>query len=182
MGVRRFKALPVLLPLVDFHPGAQRECAQLLLAHDVLLQGHKESGSVHIDAVDANLAAHELHQLFDDAKAQSGALNVPVLLLVHAPESIENIGDVLFLHPLSRVLHGIPDPHPVHTHPLTAHGQGHGALFRIFHRIVQQIDQHLLDAHLVSAEHAGYGGIHLQLELQPLFPGLDPDHVHDLGE
>ena len=182
MGTRRLEAVPVLLPLVHLHAGSQGECPQLPLAYDVLLQCDQERGSVHVDAVDADLASHQLHKLLDYAQPQPGALDVPVLLLVHTLECIEYIGDVLLLHPLARVLHGVPDPHPVHAHPLAAHGKGDGAFLRIFHRVVQQIDQHLLDAHLIAAEHAGHGRIHLQPEFQPLFPGLDPFHVHDLRE
>ena len=106
--------------------------------------------------------------------------NVLTRQLTEGLKGVEDIRNVFLFHPLPGVLHGIPDAHPVQRHPLTADGQGDGTFLGIFHRIVQQIDQHLLDAHLIAAEHAGHGRIHMQLEFQPLFLCLDPDHVHDI--
>ena len=40
----------------------------------------------------------------------------------------------------------------------------------------------MLDAHLVPAEHAGDGRVDVELELQPLLLGLNPDHVDNLGK
>ena len=182
MGVRRLKALLVGLPLVDPGPGGQGKRAQLLFVHDVLLQHDNEGGALGVDAVHADLAAHQLHQLLDDAQPQAGALDVAVLLLIYPPESVEDIGDVLLLHPLPRVLHRIPDPHPVYRPALTPDGEGDGALTGVLDRVAQQVDEDLLDAHLVPAEHAGDGGVHVELELQALLLGLDPYHVDDLRE
>ena len=115
----------------------------------------------------------------DNAQPQSGALNVAVLFLVHPLESVKNIGDVLLLYPQSGVLHGIPDPHPVDRLALTPDSEGDRALAGVFHRVVQQINQNLLDAHLVSAEHTGNGRIDLKFKLKALLLGLDPHHIDD---
>ena len=67
------------------------------------------------------------------------------------------------------------DPDPVDIQPLAPDGEGHGALAGVLDRVVEQVDEDLLDAHLVAAEHTGDGGVHMELEFQPLFLGLDPD-------
>ena len=180
VGVRRLEALPVGLPLVGPGAGGQREGPQGLFVDDVLVQGHDELRALGVDAVDADLAAHQLHQLVNDAQSQPGPLDIAVLLLVHPPEGVEDIGDILLLHPHAGVLHGVPDPHLVDRLALTPDGEGDRALAGVLHRIVEQVDQNLLDAHLVPAEHAGDGRVHLELELQPLLLGLDPDHVDNL--
>ena len=182
VGVRRLEALAVGLPVAGPGPGGQGEGPKGLLVDDVLVQRDDEGGPLGIDAVHADLAAHQLHQLVDDAQAKAGALDVAVLLLVHPAEGVEDVGDVLLLHPHAGVLHGVPDPHPVDPLALAADGEGDRALAGILDRVVQQVDQDLLDAHLVPAEHTGNGGVHVELELQALLLGLDPDHVDDLGE
>ena len=179
MRIRRLKAPSVHFAFPHARPGGQRKRSQLPLVHDVLIQNDHKLGALGIDAVYADLAAHQLHQLLNDAESQSRSLNITVFLLVHPPERVENIGNILLLHALAGILHRIPDPHAVDPLPLTPDGQGNGAFAGILHRVVQQIDQNLLDAHLVSAEHAGNGGIHMELKFQALFLGLDPNHVDD---
>ena len=105
-----------------------------------------------------------------------------VFLFIHPLERVKNIRNILLLDPLSCIFHRIPDFHPVHPQPFTANGKGDGTLFRIFHRIIQQINQHLFNTHLIAAEHAGHGRIHMQPKFQSLFPGLYPNHVHNLGK
>ena len=182
VGVRRLEALPVLLPLTNPGTGGQGEGPQLLFIHNILLQGDDEGRALGIDAVYADLTAHQLHQLLDDAQPQAGALDETVFVLLHPPEGIEDIGNVLLPHALPGVLYGVPDAYPVDGPAFAANGQGDGALAGILHGVIQQVDENLLDPHLVSAEHAGNGRVHVQLELQALFLGLDPDHIDDLGE
>ncbi len=61
-------------------------------------------------------------------------------------------------------------------------GQGDGALRRVFDGVVQQIDQDLLDAHLIPVQLGGDALLHVDMEVQSLFPGPHPDHVHDVGQ
>ena len=140
VSVGGLEALPIGSAIVDLGPGSQSEGPQLLFVHNVLLQSDDELGALGIDAVDADLAAHQIHQLLDDAQPQAGALNVAVFLLVHPAEGIEQIGDVLLLHALAGVLHRVPDHHPVEPLALTADGEGDRALAGVFHRVVQKVD------------------------------------------
>ena len=180
MGVRRLKALAVGLSAAASGAGGQRKRPQLLFIDDVLVQRDDKFGTLGVDAVDADLAAHQLHQLLDNAQPQAGSLDQAVPLLVHSLEGVENIGNVFLSHALPRILHRVPHPHPVDRLALAPDGECDRALAGILHRVIQQVNQNLLDPHLVSAEHTGNGGIHMELELQPLFPCLDPDHIDDL--
>ena len=180
MRVRGLKALLIGVPLVDAGTGREGKGPQRPFVHNVLLQHDDELGAFGVDAVYADLAAHQIHKLLHDAQAQAGPLDVAVFFFIHPPERVEDIGDVLFLHPHAGVLHGVPDPHAVEPLTLTAHRKAHRALAGVFDRVAQQIDQNLLDAHLVAAEHTGDGGVHMELEFQALFLGLDPDHIDDL--
>ena len=179
MGVRRLEALPVRLPLTRPRPGGQGKRPQFLFVHNVLIQHNDKLRPLGIDAVHADLSAHQLHQLLDDAQPQSRSLNITVPLLIHPAKRVKNVGNILFFYPLSSVLHRVPDAHPVELQALTPDGEGDGALAGILHRVIQQVDQHLLDTHLVSTEHAGDRGVHMELEFQALFPGLNPYHIDD---
>ena len=120
VGVRGLEALLIRPLVVELRPGGQGKGPKLLCVHNILFQRDDEFGALRVDAVDADLAAHQLHQLLDDAQTQAGPLDMAVLFLVHPPEGVEQIGDVLLFHPLAGVLHRVPHQHPVHPLALTA--------------------------------------------------------------
>ncbi len=103
-----------------------------------------------------------------------------VLLLIHPSKCVKDVGNVLLLHTLPRILHGIPDAHPVNIQAFASYRQSNDSFTCIFHGIIKQIDQNLLDPHLVAAEHTGDGRIYMKLEFQSLLPRLDPYHIDDL--
>ncbi len=168
MCVRRLKALLILLPVVDFRPGSQRKRSKAAVVNNILLQHDSKFRPLHIDTINADLASHQLHKLLDNAKPQPGAFDMAVLFFIHPPERIKDIRYILLFHSLPRIFHRIPDPDSVERKPLTPDREGDGTLARIFHRIVEEVDQNLLNAYFIAAEHARDRRVYHKLKLQPL--------------
>ena len=179
MCLRCLKTLLILCSFAGSCTGIQSKGAKFLILHNVLFQSNKEGGTFGIDAVDADLSSHQFHQLMNNTQPQSGAFNMPVFFLVYPFESVENIRDIFFFHTLAGVFYRIPDTYPVQALSFAADGECDGAFACVFDRIIQQIDQNLLNAYFIAAEHAWDGRIYMQPEIQPFFSGLDPDHIDD---
>ena len=116
----------------------------------------------------------------DNTQSESGSLNIAVLLFVYSPEGVKNVGYALLFYPLTGIFHRIPDAYTVDCLTFTSNREGNSPFAGILHRIAQQVDQNLLNTHLVPTKHTWDGGIHLQLKFQSFFLRLDPYHVDDL--
>ncbi len=67
MGIRRLKALLILLALMNLGPGSQCKGSKLLVIHNILLQHNNKRRTLGVDTVDTDLTAHQLHQLLNNA-------------------------------------------------------------------------------------------------------------------
>ena len=120
--------------------------------------------------------------MLDDRKPQTRALDMAVLLLVHAPERCEQVGDVLLLDADARITDGIQHME-LGTLALSAlDGEGDGAVLGVFDGVVHDIDEDLLDAHLVAHQLRRQVRRDVHMECELLFLGADPEHPDQLRE
>ena len=97
-GIRGFKALLILLTLVQLCAGGKRKHPQLLIIHNILFQHDDKRRTFCIHAVDADFAAHQMHKLLHNAQAQPCTLDVAVALLVHTLKRVKDIWYVFLFH------------------------------------------------------------------------------------
>ena len=124
--------------------------------------------------------AHHVKQLLCYGKPQPGAFHRVVHLHIHSLELGKELREVLIPYPYPGIgharcqLHLLADLVPALLLP--GDRQGHAAPLRIFHRVVQQIGQHLPQAYLIPEERIGKIIVYLHDKLQSL--GLSPEYDH----
>ena len=135
-GLRRLKALLIMGFALFPHTGFQCKYPQLRLIHNLLLQCNQKGGAFGIHTVDADFTPHEVHKLFYYAQTKPCPLDMAVLLLIHPMKRVKQIGNVLFLHSLARIFHGIINLHLIFGFAFTAHQQCYRSFLRIFYSVI----------------------------------------------
>ena len=133
-------------------------------------------------ALDLDCAVHHAHDILRDGHAQPGPLYAVGLGLLRPGEGLKNMGDEILGHPKSIV----GDDKLVLSPAL---GKGRhlldpkadaSAVGRIFHRIGQQVGEHLLQAVLIRYHDLVPHMVGVDLQLLMLFRRQRPEHVHDV--
>ena len=156
--------------------------ADLLCADDLLRDLNDEGRALGVDAVDRDPAAHQIDKLLDDRKTETGAFDVAVLLLVHAPERVEQERDVLLLDADAGIADGVDYVEDAVFRFAGLHRERHGAAVGIFDGVVQHVNENLLDADLVAEQLCGNLRRDIHLKIQPLLLRTDPQHPDDIRE
>ena len=146
-------------------------------------QGEATRGALVFLTFNPQLAAHQFHQLFADAKAQTRAAKLPGYGRVFLAEIIENLSHKPRLNADARVLNC-----------KLYHGQAslrqlscqraqhiHRSFFSKFHCIARQIQQYLGDAARVTEQHLGHAGAQVGHEVQAFLFGFEVQGFFDLG-
>ena len=129
-------------------------------------------------AVDPDVAAHQAHQLAADREPEAGAAE-PALrladLLERAEDAVDLVGRdadaAVFDFETQRGLRSAASD--------ASHAQSHLAAVGEFHRVAEQVEQHLAQALLVDPHCLRQLGGHRQVEREILFLGLDSNDVGD---
>ena len=182
MCFRSLKTLPVLFTIARLHTGSQRKLTQFFIINNILIQHNNKSGSLGINTVDADLASHQFYKLMNNAKPKSGSFNMTVLFLVHSLKRIKNIRYVFLFYSQSGILNRIPDAHPIQRQVFAPDRKRNESLACVFHGVVQQINQNLLNAYLVAAKHAWNRGIYMKPKFQSFLLCLNPNHIDNFGK
>ena len=176
-----------LVGLPFLQPGSLRRLTEIpgrCPTDDILQQAEGKGRAFPIDASHLQPASHQGQQLAGDVHAQSRALHMAVALFLDALKRRKELLQILGLDADARILHSHFQGNLPLLHLPEACPQGHGACFRIFHPIGQEVGDDLLQAHLIPVEDFGHGLVHfhLQAEALVLCPLLDQVHqvTHDV--
>ena len=180
LRLRSLKALMVGLSCAGVQKLPGIPAADDPVIHDLLIDLHMEGGAPAVDTADGHGPSQKLRQPLHDGKTQARALDIPVLLFVHSLECVKQMGDAFLFDPHPGVLHRVRHQGKAFTDPAAVDLEGNLSLFRVFHSVIQKIDQNLLESHFIGKQHRRQGGVHAHPETEPLLLCLDGDHVHDI--
>ena len=115
-----------------------------------------ELAALALLAADGYGPVHGVYNTLGDGHAQPGALCLPHAGVVLPAEGVENLLLILLRHADSGVLHQEVGAHTAALLRLLIHRHLHRALLRReFHRVPQQVDQHLIQPHAVAVHLLG---------------------------
>ena len=181
LRIGRLKAALILAALRDLLV-LDVQFADERLVRNALLYGNGKGRALTVNAVNRNISAHQLNELLHDAEAQTGTLDISVLLLIDTFERVEQVRNDLLLDTHSGIGYGNEEHHRIVIGRLALDMELHRTLCRIFNGVVQKIDDDLLDPDLIAVKHRGNLRINADFELKSLVMRLEPDHVYDLRE
>ena len=135
-------------------------------------------------ALNRDGAAHHFQQIAGNRQAKAGAFHGTVALQIGALELGEELSYVFLPDADARIRHRYPQANaPVRSRLCFTVGadlQADAAFFRILDRIVQHIDDHLTNAHLIAIQTVWDGRIHIHdiIQVFVLYPEID--HIADV--
>ncbi|CUH66971.1 hypothetical protein TL5118_01981 [Thalassovita autumnalis] len=122
-------------------------------------QGHPEGGSITLNAVNADLAAHRFDDPFGDAQTKAGTLRLLAVAPINPHKIIEDPRHVLFCDADASVGDLKLDHRRVTPPPGVANGRDyHRALIGEFHRIADQVGQNLAQPRAIAMEPPQWAG------------------------
>ncbi len=177
MSFWRLKTLLILLSIMCLYMRRQRKFSQFFAINNILVKHNNKRRTFCINTIDVNLASHQLNKLTDNAKSKPCSFNMAILFLVYSLKRIKKIRYIFFFYSQSSIFNRIPDTHPIQSQTLTSNRKCNRTLTCIFHGIVQQINQNLLNTNLVTTKHTWHRRIYMQPKFQSFLLCLNPNHI-----
>ena len=156
---------------------ARGEVADGLVGYDALFYIKAKNGPGAVHAGHVQRGAHHLEKVVGDGDAQTGALDVAGAAFLDPLERVVELAHVLFLDADAGIGDGHMEHHGVAVQGGGLDGHGDGALFRVFHGVGEQVDDDLLESHVVAEESGREVMVHVKDERQPLFGGPVADDI-----
>ena len=180
--IRSFKRLHINMLLPSPLSVQHINLTQRLIHNDFLRNLDYKSGSFRIHAVDRDLSTHKIDKLLDDGETEPSTLDIFVLIHIDAFKGRKQIGDTLRFDTHACIAYGIGDQRDSGVVPLTLNLQAYGTLARVFNSIIQDINQDLLDTHVVSEQFRRKVRRYIYRKLEILLLCAYPQHTNDVGK
>ena len=103
-------------------------------------------------------------------------------VLIHAFKSREQIRNIFRLDADACICDVIDHVAGFFIDHLALDRQRYGALFRVFDRVIEDIDEDLLDTHIITYQFIWNIRRYIDMEFQFLFLGADPHHADEVRE
>ena len=149
------------------------EIADRFSSDNFLGNDSREYGTVAVDAVHLNGAAHHIQQVFHDGQAEAGTFHGAVFHLPEPFKFLKEPAQVFFPDTDAGIPHGEGQVHDISGLCFAGHRKRDGAVYGIFDGVVQEIEQDLTDPDSVAEEMVRkiFGHIHQEGQV----PGLGPE-------
>ena len=120
--------------------------------------------------------------MLDDGETESRTLDIFVLIHVDALKGCKEIGNTLRFDTHAGIAYRIGDQRDSGVVPLALNLQAYGTLARVFNSIIQDINQDLLDTHVVSEQFRRKVRRYIYRKLEILLLCAYPQHTYDVGK
>ena len=165
--------------------GGMRAIAFLQITDGFGIQDHlrdldTEGTALSVNTVHLYAAAHKRQKALGDRQSETGSLDRPVLVHIDPLEGAEQLAEILLPDPDPGIDDVDPEYQRIIIQHIAVHRKCHAAARRILHRVVEQIDHDLTDAHLISVEGLRQRLIDIQFKRQMLLRDLALHQVHDI--